>query len=196
MGNGPGPSGLCHGVEEGGPAGNHLHSRRRPGTREPGDRWTARTEDSGQIEKHMRDSGRFGDFTGDWLLQAIGNEYRARVAYGALQGESPIAAFLRQRRASVLQEMFRIPLPETAGVKRSGPASAMPGTVTPSEFWDFYKDRCSEHTFSMLELSAEAFLDQVKEEPTAKDGSTCSTGTRVSCPIHRNRPRGFASRER
>ena len=133
----------------------------------------------------LRDSGRLVAFTGDWLLQAIGNEYRARVAYGtALQGE------LSDRGLSATAAGFRapgdvcIPLPETAGVKCLGPGHAMPGTVTPSEFWDFYKDRCSEHTFSMLELSAGHPRPGAQGGADCeRSGSTCSTGTRVSCPI-------------
>ena len=48
-------------------------------------------------------------------------------------------------------------------------ASAPPGAMTPHEFFEFYKDRCSEHTYSVVELRADAFLDQVKEEPTPKE---------------------------
>ena len=35
-------------------------------------------QDSARFEHELRNSGRFGDFTGDWLLDAIGNEFRAR----------------------------------------------------------------------------------------------------------------------
>src|SRR5262245_53059711 len=131
-----------------------------------------RKEDSGRIEAQLRDSGRFGNFNADWLVEAIGNEFRARDAFAALQGQSPVAAAIRQARASIIEELFqqtfRMPAPEIPFPGDSGPASAMPGDVTPYEFWEFYKDRCSEHTFTLLELSAESFLDQVKEEPTPK----------------------------
>jgi len=131
-----------------------------------------RKEDSGRIEAQLRDSGKFGNFSADWLIEAIGNEFRARDAYAALQGQSPFAMGVRQARAAVIDELFqqtfRMPAPEIPMPGDMGPASAPPGGVTPYEFWEYYRDRCSEHTFSLLELSAESFLDQVKEEPTPK----------------------------
>jgi hypothetical protein len=130
-----------------------------------------RKEDSGRIEARIRESGKFGTFSSDWLVEAIGNEFRARDAYAAFQGQSPVAAGLRQARLAVIEEMFqmlRTPAPDMPMPGDTGPASAIPGAVTPYEFWDFYRDRCSEHTFSLLEISAESFLDQVKEEPTPK----------------------------
>jgi hypothetical protein len=122
------------------------------------------------IERRMRESGRFGDISPAWLIEAIGNEYRARAALSAIQGLSPTAATIRQRRdnsfiALILGvEPGTLPLPGQLGT-----LSAMPGQLTPYEFFEFYKDRCSEHTFAMLEIPAENFMDKVTGEPTAKE---------------------------
>ena len=127
-------------------------------------------EDSGRIEMELRNAGRFGAFSGDWLLEAIGNEFRARDAYATLQGQSPITTFLRQQKSSLPRQILQFQqLPDINLPPLGGATSALPGTVTPYEFWEFYKDRCSEQTFSVLELSAEAYLDQVKGEPTPKE---------------------------
>ena len=122
------------------------------------------------IERRMREAGRFGDYSQDWLMQAIANEYRARSAMSALQGESQIAAVTRQRRNESLPAMMlgldtkTAPIP---GVLATG--SALPGAITPAEFFEFYKDFCSEHTFDMIEVPAEAFLDKVTTGPTPKE---------------------------
>lgn len=125
-------------------------------------------EDSARIEHELRNTGRFGDFTGDWLVDAIGNEFRARDAYAAFQGQSVIAAISREQQATALQQFFQF-MPPVTVPEPSGTASALPGAVTPYDFWEYYKDRCTENTFSLLELSAESFLDQVKGEPTPKE---------------------------
>jgi hypothetical protein len=118
--------------------------------RETGGRLTK--EDNAAIERAMRQSAQFEGMTGDWLLEAIGNEYRARAALDAMQGQSQAVLLDRDRPMRGVQT-----------------ASALPGALTPYEFWQFYKDRCSEHTFSVLEVPAEAFLDQVTGEPTPKE---------------------------
>src|SRR5262245_12494101 len=48
-------------------------------------------------------------------------------------------------------------------------AGAAPGGVTPYEFFEFYKDQCTENSFEVLEVKAEAFLDQVAGSPTPKE---------------------------
>ena len=128
-------------------------------------------KDALPIERQLREAGRLGDFSHDWLMDAIGNEYRVRDTLAAVQGtpcatmnarmrreRNPIASFLLGDAADT------IPLPGALNT-----ASAFPGAVTPYEFFEFYKDRCSEHTFDMLELSAEDFLSQVNAEPTIKE---------------------------
>jgi len=119
--------------------------------------------DNGSIEQRMRQSGKYGTtFSSDWLIDAVGNEYRARDTYAMLQGQSPVYPPLKQRLMlpaillGIDPAKYRMP-GELATL------SAPPGTLAPYEFWEFFKDRCSEHKFSMLEVSAEAFLDQVKE---------------------------------
>src|SRR5262249_14083737 len=76
---------------------------------------------------------------------------------------------IRDQQAMALSQVFRMAVPDVRLGGESGPMSALPGSLTPHEFWEFYKDRCSEHTFAVLELSAESFIDQVKGEPTPKE---------------------------
>lgn len=112
------------------------------------------------IQRRLREAGgRRGGFSPDWLNTAVANEYRARAALAAVEGEPPIRAAIRRIRA----EMF--PGSPAGGIRT---ASAEPGAVTPQEFWDFYQDRCSEHTFSVLEVKADP--GQVTDAPVWKDG--------------------------
>jgi hypothetical protein len=130
-------------------------------------------KDGMPIERDMRQSGRFGDFSPDWLIDAIGNEYRARAALSALQGETLgtlIANDRRDRnqiaRSLLLGDTNSLPNPGVLGT-----ASALPGAMTPYEFFEFYKDRSSEHTFKVLEISADTdeYLSKVTGEPTDKE---------------------------
>lgn len=127
-------------------------------------------KDGVYVEQRVRKSGRYGDVSSAWIMEAIGNEYRARSALAALQGRSPVSAMLKQSRDSSLPALLlgvdssNIPMP---GVLAT--ASAMPGAVTPYEFFEFYKDKCSEHSFNVLDISAETFLPKVTEEPTKKE---------------------------
>ncbi len=122
------------------------------------------------IERQLRDGDRMGDFTHDWLIEAIGNEYRARDTLAALQGMTRATASAEMRARNPLAlfllggDADKTPIPGALNT-----ASALPGAVTPYEFFEFYKDRCSEHTFDMLEVSAEDFLSQVKGEPTPRE---------------------------
>ena len=43
---------------------------------------------------------------------------------------------------------------------------SLPAAMTPYEFFEFYKDRCSSATFQVIDISAENFIPQVKGEPT------------------------------
>lgn len=127
-------------------------------------------KDGVAVERRLRDNSRHGEFTSDWLIKAIGNEYRARATMSALEGQMPMAVMTRQRRDNSLPVLVlgidgaTLPLPGSLAT-----ASAMPGAVTPYEFYDFYKDKCSEHTFSLLELDAEKYLKDVQGEPTPKE---------------------------
>jgi hypothetical protein len=131
--------------------------------------------DNAEIEQTMRKSGRYGsgghgEFTSDWLMNAVGNEFRARDTLATLQGKSLLAQIIRSQLASRMQMAFLLGFDPDKGnlPGQVGTLSAPPGAVTPNQFWEFYKDRCTENTFSVLEVSAEAFLDQVKEEPTPR----------------------------
>lgn len=144
------------------------------------------------IDRRMRETGRFGEYSPDWLMTAIGNEYRARSALAALQGESPEAYNSRQRRATSLPAMIlnvdasTTPLPGALNT-----ASALAGSMTPAEFYEFYKDRCSEHTFAMIELPAEKFLADVKAPPTPKELNDLFNKYRGELPdLSKDRP-GF-----
>lgn len=127
--------------------------------RETGGRVT--TEDKGSIEVGLRKGGQFGPFSGEWLLDAVGNEFRARVALAALQGQTD-ADYVRSQTGRMIQG-----LGADADVQTR--ASAFPGGVTPFEFFEFYKDQCSEHTFDAIEVPASAFLPKVTGEPTTKE---------------------------
>jgi hypothetical protein len=111
-------------------------------------------EENAAIERVLRRDSRFEGMTGEWLIDAIGNEYRARMAFDAMIGQSAANAIDRQ--------MGRV----DRGVATLG---AMPGAVTPYEFWEFFKDRTSEHSYSTLEVNAESFVDQVKGQPTPRE---------------------------
>jgi hypothetical protein len=100
-----------------------------------------------RIESGLRE--RHPGLTHTWLTEAIGNEYRARAAWKAIVGGD-----------NSLRSMF-------PGV--SAVASANPGTVTPAQFFDFYRENCSENDFTLLELDAKDFLDKVTEKPTEKE---------------------------
>jgi hypothetical protein len=73
------------------------------------------------------------------LLQAIGDEFRVRT---------------------VLKVMF--------GSTYSGQPSN-PIALTPLELYDFYKDRCAEITYQIVDVPVEPFLAQVKAEPTPQE---------------------------
>src|SRR5262245_4253883 len=125
-------------------------------------------DENARIERDLR-QGRQGEgMTGDWLLEAIGNEYRARAALTALQGQSAIAMAVREQRNFYLTQLFRFPAPGRP-LGDTEIASAPPGGLTPYEFYEFYKDRCSEHNYSLIEVRAENFLDQVTGEPTPRE---------------------------
>ncbi|HVK07654.1 MAG TPA: hypothetical protein VM597_02640, partial [Gemmataceae bacterium] len=127
--------------------------------RETGGRLTK--QDNGQIEAEMRKGGQFGSFTGDWLLQAVGNEFRARSALAAVQGQTAsdeLKAITNQQLQAFGGE----------GQDRAR-SSARLGGVTPYEFFEFYKDQCSEHTFSAIEVPASAFVAKVEGTPTIKE---------------------------
>ncbi|HJZ94354.1 MAG TPA: hypothetical protein VKE40_26050 [Gemmataceae bacterium] len=134
--------------------------------------------DNAEIEQTMRKSGRYGagnrggtgEFTSDWLMNAVGNEFRARDTLATMQGSSLLAEIIRKQSAAQMQIAFLLGIdPEKGSLPgQAATLSAPPGAVTPYQFWEFYKDRCTENNFTVLEVPAEAFLDQVKEEPTSK----------------------------
>jgi hypothetical protein len=127
-------------------------------------------KDNFAIERRMRESGRHGEFTTEWLMKAIANEYRVRATLSALQGQTPMAVAVRQQRGNSLPALFLGVDTSTMAMPGNLPTlSAMPGAVTPHEFFVFYKDKCSEHTFAVLELNAEDFVKDVKGEPTPKE---------------------------
>lgn len=104
------------------------------------------SKDAAEIESKLRDSRMQGaKFTSEWLLNAVGNEFRARAAIKAQLGQS------------------------VARQKAGGPLSAFPGAVTPYQFFEFYKDQCSEHAFEAIAVSADKFKSKVAGEPTTKE---------------------------
>lgn len=124
-----------------------------------------------EIQRKMKQNNReLGEFTGDWLMQAIGNEFRAQAVMTALRGTSPQVAARRQSLGGGLPAMIlgietdNHPMPGTVSTM-----SAMPGALTPHEFWEFFKDQTSEHSFALLEFPAESFIEKVTAEPTAKE---------------------------
>jgi hypothetical protein len=137
-----------------------------------------REEDRNRIAEQVRssiESRQGGGFSGQWLLEAIGNEYRARTVLAALQGKSLLMESLRAQmlmalgqQAMILQFAGIDPLSVPA-LGEPARAGAPPGGLTPYEFFEFYRDRVSENTFAVLEVNAEAFLDQVPGAPTQKE---------------------------
>jgi hypothetical protein len=119
--------------------------------------------DNAAIEQRMRQGGKYGTtFSSDWLIDAVGNEFRARDTFAILQGQSLRYAAFKQE---LMLPAILLGIDPSRHRLPGEPAtlSAPPGVLTPYEFWEFYKDRCSEHKFSILEVPAEAYLDQVKE---------------------------------
>jgi hypothetical protein len=82
--------------------------------------------------------GRDKGLSASALLDALGDEFRVRLAKTALIGETP-------------------KMPATIG-----------GYVTPYEFFKFFRDVRTTIRVSMLPVSADAFLDKVTEKPTKK----------------------------
>jgi hypothetical protein len=121
------------------------------------------------ITQQMQAGGRYGELSADSLLQAIGNEYRVRMALASLMGESGDSTMMRELRNAAFQRLFNSPAPDSYIPGTMNILSAVPGSLTPSEFFEFYKDRCSEHSFAVLELNAEDFVPKVTGEPTAKE---------------------------
>ncbi|WP_157369004.1 hypothetical protein [Zavarzinella formosa] len=117
-------------------------------TKDTGGRLTS--ADNGKIEQTLRKSGRFPNFSGDWLMKAVTNEYRARAVMVTLQGNmsSGGGRFAKGESATL---------------------SSGPGAVTPYEFYKFYQDRCRELNYTLFEIPTASLVSQVKEEPTAKD---------------------------
>ena len=109
--------------------------------------------DNGDIEQRLRTSKRFPNFSGEWLMKAVANEYKARAMLVTLEGNSPSAGGLM-------------------GMSSKGESttlSARPGAVTPYDFYEFYRDRCMETNFTLFEIPTESLLPKVTEEPTAKE---------------------------
>jgi hypothetical protein len=127
--------------------------------RETGGRLTK--QDNSQIEAEMRNNPQFGSFTAAWLMQAVGNEFRARVVLAALQGQTMSDA-LKARSSQAIQQVG-------ADSQDRSLSTAFPAGVTPYEFFEFYKDRCSEHTFSAIEVPASAFVTKVEGAPSVKE---------------------------
>jgi hypothetical protein len=126
------------------------------------------TEDLSKIDSEVRGGGRLGNVSSDWLTEAVANEYRAKIAQSALDGKPLAAELFRVGRAQPFQmfSMFGIDLTSTRAPGELATETAVAGALTPYEFFEYYKDRCSENSFDVLEVNAEAFLDQVKEQPT------------------------------
>ena len=78
---------------------------------------------------------RSGGLSPDQLLQAIGDEFRVQAAMSVLRGTS------------------------------IGGRITLPAAMTPYEFYEFYKDRCAELAFDVVDVPVDMFVSQVKEEP-------------------------------
>jgi hypothetical protein len=128
-------------------------------SRETGGRLTQADRDA--IEASMRQSPQFAGLTGEWLRKAVGNEYRARVALAALEGRT--AGDELKTITNMQAQQYG------ADGQERGLTTARPGGVTPYEFFEFYKDRCSEHTFTAIEVPASAFVGKVEGAPTVKE---------------------------
>lgn len=102
-------------------------------------------KDWNSIENKLRDRNK--ELTTAWLIDAIANEYRVRAVLTTMMGNAPA--------------------PDMPGIPLT--TSDVPGALTPYSFYEYYKDRCSEFSFSLLEIPAEAFLSKVTTEPTAKE---------------------------
>ena len=129
----------------------------------------------------------------EWLAEALANEYRAKLALSALEGKPLAAEEFRLARMQPFRVLsfFGVDLSSTRAPGELATATAIPGGVTPAEFYEFYKDFCSENTYEMLEVRAEALLDRVKEEPTKAERNALFAKYRGELPDPaRDRP-GF-----
>jgi hypothetical protein len=145
------------------------------------------------IEQSLRTGGRQGTVSPEWLEEALANEYRAKLALSAFEGKSLAAEIFREGRMQPFRMLtfFGVDLNSLGAPGELGTASAVAGGVTPHEFYEFYKDNCSEHSFNVLEVRAEAFLDQIKEQPTKADLNALFAKYRSELPDpSRDRP-GF-----
>ena len=105
---------------------------------------------AGLVEKELRAARSGVSFTSEKLLEAIGNEYRARAALVTIQGNTGSGGG-----------------PFAKG--ESATYSSGPGAVTPYEFYQFYRDRCREMNYTLFEIPTESLVSQVKDEPSAKE---------------------------
>lgn len=137
--------------------------------RDTGGRLTEK--DAQAIEAGLRTSGRMGNVSTEWLAEAVANEYRAKLALGAVEGTPVAAEEFKVIRAQPfrLLAMLGVDLASTRAPGVLGTESAVAGGVTPYEFFEFYKDRCSEHDFQVLQVAVEAYLEQVKESPSKSE---------------------------
>lgn len=107
-------------------------------------------KDNGLIESTLKRSGQFPNFSSDWLIKAITNEYKVRAAYVSVAGNSPSGNRMFSKGESAVM-------------------SSTPGALTPHEFFQFYQDQCKEVNYTVFEVPTESFVAKVTEEPTAKD---------------------------
>lgn len=94
--------------------------------------------DSGRVEQMIKERYPQG-YSGDMLLTALAQEFRAQMAQAAIMGTEPAT-------------LGRIPDP-----------------ITPDEFWSYYKDNLTRLDIRLFPVKAEDFLAQVKEQPTDKE---------------------------
>lgn len=89
------------------------------------------------------------------LYEAVGDEFRVRLAQTALMGYEPSLPDESWLRSFLDPQLRSRPLDPRQ----------MPALFTPYDFWQFYKDQRSTAKVALLALPVEPFLDQVPKEP-------------------------------
>jgi hypothetical protein len=102
-------------------------------------RLSADRRDSGRIEQMLKERYR-DSYSGETLLTALAQEFRAQMAQAAILGSEPVA-----------------------------PLGRTPDPITPDEFWNYFKDTQTKLDIRLLPVKVEDFIAQVKEVPTDKE---------------------------
>ena len=86
-----------------------------------------------------------------------------RQSFPALGANSFYQAIANELKVRAMSDLYP---PESAGIRITPPPSGV--AMTPFDLFKYYQDTCAPFNVSLVEIDAEAYLPQVKEEPTTE----------------------------